>query len=524
MKYLLEGVCTELETSIILKDSLVKLSAVYPSMLLRILENKRIMMRLHEFNVPEWAFAKSEYKVDATNQLIPTPVRLEEMWIQRKLTKQEPIFKKPALKRTSAYSCVMPYPDIAQIGMRGILRPLLFNKVPHHVFATWPIRCVIKFKWSLYGKRLIIEDCVHYVALLFFFTLYVLLIGFLVNHPDDNQSPHEKNFYEDGTAAVLTVSVLLSVGMLLRKFHQLHVLWESGRWKGIWYWLTDYFNILEIVCYFLIVFLVPMAHVMADVREVESRLLAGFVAMASIFLWAKTLYYAQAFKGTGPLVIMIREIVKDIRFYLFLLFAILTGFAIAFFVLFRNERSNDCDDDKSSQSDQETDSLAGESSAIALENLNQSHVDSSSCLQTKEDINDLFGTFDKTMVTMFSMMLGEVSDTALLLFKLEPGLRLVGIGMFVLYLLAVTIVLLNLLIAIMGDGFDRVKATDMSYFLKKRAQIIDDMELGMSRDRQDEIASLIGTYLHVLMPKHKSEVQQSGEWQGRMRDVQQRFK
>ena len=523
MRYLLEGVCTELETSIILKDSLVKLSAVYPSMLLRILENKRIMMRLHEFNVPEWAFAKSEYKVDATNQLIPTPARLEEMWIQRKLPKQEPFFKKPALKRTSAYSCVMPYPDIAQIGMRGILRPLLFNKVPHHVFATWPIRCVIKFKWSLYGKRLIIEDCVHYVALLFFFTLYVLLIGFLVNDLETDQSPHEKDFYKDGTAAVLTISVLLSVGMLLRKFHQLHVLWESGRWKGIWYWLTDYFNILEVICYFLIVFLVPMAHILEDIKESESRLLAGLVAMASIFLWAKTLYYAQAFKGTGPLVIMIREIVKDIRFYLFLLFAILTGFAIAFFVLFRNERfGKDCEEDLStSNAENVTDTLQDEESGG---DQPQSAEDNASCLQKKEDINALFGTFDKTMVTMFSMMLGEVSGTAELLFKLQPGLKLVGIGMFVLYLLSVTIVLLNLLIAIMGDGFDRVKATDMSYFLKKRAQIIDDMELGMSKDRQDEIASHIGTYLHVLMPKHKSEVHQSGEWQGRMRDVQQRFK
>jgi len=129
------------------------------------------------------------------------------------------------------------------------------------------------------------------------------------------------------------------------------------------------------------------------------------------------------------------------------------------------------------------------------------------------------------MITMFSMMLGEVSAPAELLFKVEAGLKLVGITMFITYMIAVTIVLLNLLIAIMGDGFDRVKATDMSYFLKKRAQIIDDMETGLSKERQDEISSRIATYLHVLMPKHKSEMQHyTGEWQGRAKDTQQRFK
>lgn len=483
MKYLLEGVCTEVETSLILKDSLVKLSGVYPSILLKILDNKRIMMRLHELPVPEWAFARSEYKVLANDQFIPTPTRLEEMWLKERLAKQDGLFRTSAFKRTSAYACVMPYPNIAQLGMRGILRPLLLNHVPHHIFATWPIRCVIKFKWGKYGKRLIVEDCMHFLALLLFFTVYAMLIGFLVDHPDEDNS---NRFYEDGPMVVLGICIFLAFGLLMRKFHQLHALWESARWKGVIYWAADYFNAVETVCYVFVVLLVPLAHQ----RDTKSRLLATFVASTCILLWSKTLYYAQAFKGTGPLVIMIREIIKDIRFYLFLMFSILMGFAIAFFVLFRNARF------ENSQLNAETD-----------------------------DITELFGDFDRTLITMFSMLLGEVSSVASLLFTVAPGLKLVGIVMFILYMLAVTIVLLNLLIAIMGDGFDRVKATDMSYFLMKRAQIIDDMETGLTKEREKELGSEIGTYLHVLMPKHKSEVQQqTGEWQGRMKDAQIRFK
>lgn len=137
----------------------------------------------------------------------------------------------------------------------------------------------------------------------------------------------------------------------------------------------------------------------------------------------------------------------------------------------------------------------------------------------------MFGTFDRTLVTMFSMILGEVSDVASLLFQIHEGSRLVGIVMFICYMLAVTVVLLNLLIAIMGDGFDRVKATDMSYFLEKRAQIIDDMESMLTKDRSEALSKKITKYLHVLLPKYKSDTQmQSSEWQGRMRDAQDRFK
>lgn len=141
------------------------------------------------------------------------------------------------------------------------------------------------------------------------------------------------------------------------------------------------------------------------------------------------------------------------------------------------------------------------------------------------EIEELFGTFDRTLVTMFSMILGEVSDVASLLFKIDNGLKLVGIVMFIFYMLAVTIILLNLLIAIMGDGFDRVKATDMSYFLVKRAQIIDDMESMLTKERSETLSKKITKYIHVLLPKYKSDTQlQASEWQGRMRDAQDRFK
>lgn len=42
------------------------------------------------------------------------------------------------------------------------------------------------------------------------------------------------------------------------------------------------------------------------------------------------------------------------------------------------------------------------------------------------------------------------------------------------------IVLLNLLIAIMSDSYDRVKSQDVAEFIKCRAMVIDDSEATMS--------------------------------------------
>eukprot|EP00210_Caulerpa_lentillifera_P004721 g4505.t1 len=491
LKYLLDGVCTEKETSEVLQDSLIRLSGVYPSILLKILSSNKVLLNLGELTVPEWAFAKSEYKVTASDELIPTTDNLYKMWVTERLEKKDKLFRKSEFKRTSANACVMPYPDIAQIGMNGIISPLLFNRTPHHVFATWPIRCVVKYKWKLYGKRLVIEDFVHYAFLLFFFTLYTLLIAFLVENEITDST--DNGFYRTRTSLVLIISVALALVSLIRKFLQIRQLWRNKKWIGVLYWWSDYWNVLELACYCLIVFLIPFAYR----RSVTSRVLAGALACSCILLWCKTLYYAQAFKSTGPLVNMIREIMKDIRFYIFLMFSMLMGFTIAFFVLFRNIRFERCNE----------------------------RVDAESCRETQEDVAELFGTFDRTLVTMFSMILGEVSDVASVLFKIDEGLKFIGIVMFIFYLLTVTIVLLNLLIAIMGDGFDRVKATDMTYFLSKRAQIIDDMELMLTKARSEALSKKITKYIHVLLPKYKSDTQlQTSEWQGRMRDTQDRFR
>ena len=59
--------------------------------------------------------------------------------------------------------------------------------------------------------------------------------------------------------------------------------------------------------------------------------------------------------------------------------------------------------------------------------------------------------------------------------------------MFPLYLLAQMVVLLNFLISIMGDTFDRVKSKEEARLLIGRAEFIDWCEAGLSRSKRQNL-------------------------------------
>lgn len=86
-------------------------------------------------------------------------------------------------------------------------------------------------------------------------------------------------------------------------------------------------------------------------------------------------------------------------------------------------------------------------------------------------------------LTMFLLMLSDVSDIVELIIKheeLNNETKILAIVLIVIFLAAVAIILLNLMIAIMGDSFNRVKTDEQTQFLKRRAQVIQDMEMGLS--------------------------------------------
>lgn len=115
-----------------------------------------------------------------------------------------------------------------------------------------------------------------------------------------------------------------------------------------------------------------------------------------------------------------------------------------------------------------------------------------------ENMDLAFGSVGRTLLTMLTYMLGD--------FDLDPihnlympgrltalsqgkALRNATILVLILYVFSISILLLNLLIAIMADSFQRMKDTEEPEFFHGRALAIDDLESMMSEKKKNTIYS-----------------------------------
>ena len=67
---------------------------------------------------------------------------------------------------------------------------------------------------------------------------------------------------------------------------------------------------------------------------------------------------------------------------------------------------------------------------------------------------------------------------------------------FMAYLLVQSLLLLNLVLAIMGDTYDKVKLTENAVLLYKQAQHIDALEAELTREQVKEVEY---ANIHVLI-------------------------
>ena len=371
------------------------------------------------------------------------------------------------------------------MGREGILQPLLFERVQHFIFGSDLVKGVINFKYENHARVLLLEDLYHYLFLRFVFTCSCVYAGY------------KRSFGKTG-GPYMTIALVIVVGFgnLVRLLKQLYSLWEERQYAGISYYFCDYMKWIELFSYLVVVFFVPVTMMVSA----ESDVLRGFMASASVLLWVKMLYYAQAFKSTGPMVVMIREIVKDIRWFLCLLLAFLLGFGVAFFVLL-GEMSNDrftkeanafnCEDFIPEQSDDTNGTCSasgGVNGTFAFSNGTGGFQGLVHLANTEETI--FFRNPFASMLTVFLLMLSDISEILQTVFNAEgvsDGTKIVVFLLIIIFLASVAIVLLNLLIAIMGDSFDRVKNHEKTLYLQRRAEVIQDLEMGLSKKRKKEI-------------------------------------
>eukprot|EP00210_Caulerpa_lentillifera_P003481 g3321.t1 len=506
LQALVQGATSETCLSRILENSLIRLSYKYPTLVLDFFRTSEVMKPICVINVSESYFENSSgyHGVLTDDTRVASTEYIQNLWTQKE-SKTQKILRQTNHLEIPAEAKVVPFPNIAKIGCEGLVQPLLLQNAQHFVFSTDLVKSVINYKYFEYARSLLLEDLYHHLTLLFTFTGNCIVVGYQEkSHGCRSLLSSERN-ESSGPIYTTVFATFVAFGSLIRLIMQVHTLWLEQGWSGLLYYAKNVQKWTELISCLLLVVAIPLVVIYCGF---ESEAVASLMAVTSVLLWVKLLFYAQAFKSTGPMVIMMREIIFDIRWFLFILFAFLVGFGIAFFVLLANTRKADNDGEK-----------------IELTKhcflCTTSLFFSLFCVSTESP----FGNPGLSMLVMFLLMLSEVGESTDEIHQenLAEGTKILAIIVLIIFLAAVAIVLLNLLIAIMGDSFDRVKNHEKSLFLQKRAEVILDMEMCLSYRRRQKFNLSIKRYLHVLSPHLRSSVYEH-EWEGRLVDIQRRMR
>jgi hypothetical protein len=171
----------------------------------------------------------------------------------------------------------------------------------------------------------------------------------------------------------------------------------------------------------------------------ETAISACMLAVASIGLWFNILYYLRAFESTGPLVAMVMAIASNIRVFLLVLGISVAGFSQAFWLLTYNSTGN------------------------------------------------MFSRIDESFLSSFSFMMGNFDPSA---FDGTGRQRNFGIFLSVAYMMVVTILLLNLLIALMGSTYDKISERGLAQWRMEQAgvmiELLGEEEEQTSRESDNE--------------------------------------
>lgn len=198
-----------------------------------------------------------------------------------------------------------------------------------------------------------------------------------------------------------------------------------------------------------------------------------FFACTTAIYWLNALTYLRMFENTSAFVRMVTEIVKDIRYFLLIFFMGLFAMAMIFFILERGDQNNILDG---------------------------------------YPVPSYFNSF----MYSFLQAQGEFGQGA------YPDSHYTTILWFILILnlMFVNITLLNLLIAIMGDTFDRVKDIEQEAKFREQSNFISDFAFIFPFEKYAKKPYII--YLAVERDEDEDGDDLDG-WTGKLSEMRRQF-
>lgn len=307
-----------------------------------------------------------------------------------------------------------------------------------------------------------IEELAYHCLVSICFTAYCFaLINKDSYNKDLEQDDEDSSRLQNGT---LALCFIIAIPGLYRELCQCAAYVRKHGRPGFVYWLTSAWNWIEVFSYINVVCIIPLGQFVFLAEGSDRPTLSALVAVESLLIWSRMLFYARPFNHTGPLVITIGAIVNEILYFLVLALSVMFAFALAFCVLYRHVEFNE----GSAMNDR----------ALGFPDANQ--MDNGD--DHTESMHKAFGTFKRSFFTVFGYTFGDF-DFENQYYAPSP---FTALALFVLYVVSLAIILLNMLIALMSEKFARIHENRKTRLIEARARAVDDIDGMLSYKRRKE--------------------------------------
>ena len=230
--------------------------------------------------------------------------------------------------------------------------------------------------------------------------------------------------------------------------------------------------------------IIPLVFIMMSMQfeklDLDQTFERPLNAIACFFMWIKFLYFWRIFRQTSKFISMIVAIVGDLKDFLVVFFVTLTAFGNSMYIMSNNNPTINPDD-------------YAEGEEVPPGKFIQSIWDS--------------------IFFAYRMSLGDF-DTA----DLGQTYYLLVITMFILATLFLTIMMLNILIAVISDSYARVDSSSLQEMYKNFADLIAENEYLCDKRKLKEHDQM-GDYLYIARVD-KTDSKGGEAWEGKLNDVE----
>lgn len=291
------------------------------------------------------------------------------------------------------------------------------NLMRNNIFKAPIVVVALRFAWKAYGRR-------FHLLLLYRFIWFVIIFGICClsfgatgkGLPLDSKQRHNYQFMTLGYAPQFFL-FLVNLSYVKDEIKLIYINTTGPGFGLLKHITSNIWNFINVFLYGCI-FMGTSLRILMMRESDPSRIC---MACASILMAAKMLYFFRAFESTGRLISYLVKIIKGIYYFLIVLGLVLVGFAFAFWIIANGEAPL-----------------------------------------------SPFSSLDGSLVTTFAYMMGQFDSSDFDGISVNQFANYI----YVLYMIVSTIILLNLLIAIMGDIYASVEKNALAQFRWEQCNVI----------------------------------------------------